>query len=248
MTADHIISASYGNDSIALIQWARERRLKNVVVAYCDTGWAAPGWDQRVDEGEALAKRYLFDTVRIRSMGMEDLVRHKQAFPGNAQQFCTAHLKGVPFLRWVDAVDPLCEAAILIGKRRAESRKRANTPEFVESSEYHGGRRVWHPLFQHTDDERNALLSRAGFVELPHRSQECSPCVNANRSDFRLLTPEQVARVRQLEQEIGKTMFRPQRFKAKGIDEVMRWAWSERGKFVPEDEDEGCGSPFGCRT
>jgi len=38
---DYVIFASYGNDSIALIQWAHEHNLKNVTVAYSDTGWAA---------------------------------------------------------------------------------------------------------------------------------------------------------------------------------------------------------------
>lgn len=38
---EHLIFASYGNDSIALIQWAHERGLPDVHVAYGDTGWAA---------------------------------------------------------------------------------------------------------------------------------------------------------------------------------------------------------------
>lgn len=37
MSPDYVIFASYGNDSIALIQWAFEHRLQNVVVAYNDT-------------------------------------------------------------------------------------------------------------------------------------------------------------------------------------------------------------------
>ena len=39
---EHVIFASYGNDSIALIQWAHERDLTDVAVAYSDTGWGAP--------------------------------------------------------------------------------------------------------------------------------------------------------------------------------------------------------------
>ena len=41
---EHLIFASYGNDSIALIQWAHERSLPDVHVAYTDTGWAADWW------------------------------------------------------------------------------------------------------------------------------------------------------------------------------------------------------------
>ena len=49
---EHVIFASYGNDSIALIQWAHERGLTDVAVAYSDTGRAAPWWPDRVEQAE----------------------------------------------------------------------------------------------------------------------------------------------------------------------------------------------------
>jgi len=52
MTYDHFIFASYGNDSIALIQWAYEKQLKNVAVIHSDTGWASPTWEERVTKAE----------------------------------------------------------------------------------------------------------------------------------------------------------------------------------------------------
>jgi len=215
-----------------------------VIVVYIDTGWAAPTWEQRVVEGETLAKSYGFETHRIKSMGFEELVRHKKAFPANGRQFCTMHLKGLPFLHWIDEEDTDNEFIICIGKRRAESKKRESTQEFIESSEYHGGRTVWHPLYKHTDDERNSLVTQTGLSILPHRSQECSPCVNANRSDFLLLDKEQVERVNSLEVEIGKPMFRPKRFNAIGIYGVMVWA--KHGCKSKRDKTEDCGEPFGC--
>lgn len=245
----NIISTSYGNDSMALIRWAYVNKLPDVTVVYCDTGWAAPGWDKRVAECEEVAKNYGFKVARTKSMGMEELVRMKKGFPGNGQQFCTAWLKGIPFLEWADKYDPEQKAVVLIGKRRAESRARAQTPEFIDESEYHGGRKVWHPLYKHTDDERDLLLIEAGIPVLPHRSQECSPCVNANRADFMLLTQDQIERVNDLEVEIGKPMFRPKRFGAVGIYGVMVWAkhGRKRGGTLDPLEDEGCGAPFGCR-
>ena len=244
----NIISASYGNDSIALIQWAHEQEMSNVTVAYCDTGWAAPGWDIRVAAGEVLARNYGFATVKIKSMGMVELIKMKKGWPGNGQQFCTAHLKGIPFLIWLDGLDTEEKAVVLIGKRRAESRARAQTPEFINTSEYHGGRKVWHPLYAHTTHERDELVIRSGMELLPHRSQECSPCVNANRGDFMLLTQDQIEYVNELEVEIGKPMFRPKRFGAVGIYGVMVWAkhGRKRGGMLDPLEDEGCGSPFGC--
>lgn len=242
----HIISASYGNDSVAMIQFAREANLGNVTVAYCDTGWASPDWPARVIEGERLAKRYGFDTVRPKSIGMAELVRMKKGWPGNGQQFCTAHLKGLPFLQWADEFDPECLGVVMIGKRRSESEKRKDIPEFIDASEHHGERRVWHPLYLHTDDQRNALLTRAGFAVLPHRSKECSPCVNANRDDFVRLTPGEIERVSDLEAEVGKPMYRPKRFGVIGIHGVVTWAKSGRDRKSFDDEESECASLFGC--
>lgn len=244
----NVISSSYGNDSVALIQWAHEQKLENVTVAYCDTGWAAPYWPQRVALGESLAWKYGFKTVRCKSIGMAELVRIKSGWPGNGQQFCTAHLKGIPFLEWIDVADPSCSAVVLIGKRRVESEARKNTPEFIESSPYHGDRKIWHPLYAHSDEERNALLARAGFEPLPHRSLECNPCVNANRADFQRLTDGEIERVSDLEAEIGKPMFRPKRFNALGIHGVIVWAKDGRTRQSIDNEEAECSSLFGCGT
>jgi 3'-phosphoadenosine 5'-phosphosulfate sulfotransferase (PAPS reductase)/FAD synthetase len=154
MTANrYVISCSYGNDSRAMIQWAHESGIDlfgQVTVVYCDTGWAAPSWAEEIATGEALAHRCGFETVRLTSIGMEELVRTKSGFPGNAQQFCTMFLKGLPYLQWLDEIDPQRTAVTMVGKRREESAARANTPEFVYESEYHGGRTLWHPLYTHT--------------------------------------------------------------------------------------------------
>lgn len=243
-----VVSTSYGNDSIACIQWAKETEQKHVVAAYSVTGWAAPWWAQRVAKGEALAHSYGFQTVRIESLGMADLIRDRKGWPGNGQQFCTAELKGFPFLDWIEEADAGHAATVVIGKRRAESKKRANTTEFIESSEYHGGRRVWHPLYLHSHEERNELVRRAGFEVLPHRSLECNPCVNANRGDFLRLTRGEIERVNDLEVEIGKTMFRPKRFGALGIYGVIQWAKYGRDRGDIEDEEAECGSMFGCEV
>lgn len=249
---DFVISASYGNDSMAMIEWAHESGLQNVVVAYCDTGWASPWWKNRVSEGEALAQRLGYKTVQLQSMGMEALVRMKKGFPGNGQQFCTAWLKGLPFLQWIDEADPECKAVVMVGKRRDESEDRKDTPEWLDDSEYHGGRRLWHPLYLHSEAQRDALLNRAGVEVLPHRSDECSPCVNANRDDLRRLSQHQKFRLMALENEVQQPMFRAAKHAgAHGIEQVIQWAKYSPGQFKLGQDDlfiTGCGSPFGCGT
>ena len=246
----NIISSSCGNDSVAPIQWAKENDLPDVVVTYLDTGWAAPSWQKRVDEIKVWTENLGFKFIIIESMGMEALVEIKKSFPSNQYQFCTQHLKGVPFLTWIDDYDKNETAKVLIGKRRVESKARADTPEFIKNSEYHGGRTVWHPLYLHTDEQRNELLNRAGIEVLPHRSQECSPCVNANKSDFLLLEPAQIKRVSEAEVKLGKPMFRPNRFNALGIHGVITWAkYGKRKMRLDPDEIEigaSCDGHYGC--
>jgi hypothetical protein len=246
----NVISASYGNDSKAMIQWAFENDIENVTVTYIDTGWAGEGWQELVSAGECWVRSLGFEPVTITpAVQFAELIKHKSGFPNQRYQWCSGLLKGVPFLNWLDEKDPGGEAAVFVGKRREESRERAATP-CVTWSEYHGGRMLVHPLYAHTEADRDALLRRAGFEPLPHRSRECDPCVNANRADFRRLSDVDIAKTAALEAEIGKTMFRPARHGgATGIAQVMDWARCSHGKYKQDQDDpfsEGCGSSFGC--
>ena len=248
-----VASLSYGNDSIALMQWLHENkalsRLGRVLCAYSDTGWAAKEWPARVERGEAVAKSYGFEPHRSESTGFGPLARLKKGFPRNGMQFCTTELKIKPVTAFLEVVDPSKEATIAIGIRREESEARSQWPEHIEDSEKHGGRDAWFPMVRVLKAERDALIGRAGFEVLPHRSKECFPCVNSNRADLRLLTDERVNELEALETSMGftgkgkpRTLFRPYRHGgAVGIREVVRWANSERGGYVPSNE---CDSGF----
>jgi len=246
----NVISTSWGNDSKALVQWAHETGLQDVICVYIDTGWASDSWIDEVSKGEALASRYRFKTLRIKpEMQFAELMQMKKGFPNQRFQWCSGLLKGLPFLSWIDEFDPDCKDIVIIGKRREESAARSATPEFIDSSDYHGGRTLWHPLYMHDENMRNDLLKRAGCDVLAHRSHECHPCVNANREDFKLMNHKDIKKVADLEQLVGKTMFRPAKHNgAKGIINVVEWA--KRGKYIDGHDDmfpdAGCGSPFGC--
>ena len=252
----HVLFCSYGNDSIALIQWAHERGLKDVVCLYSDTGWSASWWIDRVAKGEALAAGYGFTTARTASEGMLALVKRKRGWPGagGQGQFCTAELKVVPALKWLDANDPRKESTALTGVRRSESTHRSDAPEHVTESERHGGRELWQPLVRHTDEMRDALLHQAGFEVLRHRSLECYPCINANIDDIRLLSEDRIRLIDITEKDLGFTkkgkprvMFRTARRKgAVGIRAVVQWAAAPRPRdqmqMFPAECDSGyCG-------
>lgn len=239
-----VISSSYGNDSCALIQWAYDAGLDmvdNVTVCFIDTGWAGEGWLERVTKLESWVAALGFEVVHLKAlMGFEELMAHKRGFPNQRYQWCSGILKGLTFLNWIDELDPEAKALVCIGKRREESKERAETPEFLPDSEYHGGRTLWHPLYLHDEAQRDALLAKAGVTPLPHRSQECAPCVNANRADFLLLNESEIQRVEDLEKKVGKTMFRPKRYESqlypngcKGIRQVIQWA--HKAPLAPDE-------------
>lgn len=248
----YVIFASYGNDSIALIQWAHEQGLRDVTCLYSDTGWAADWWLGRVEMGEALAASYGFATARTESEGMLALIKRKKGWPagGGMGSFCTSELKVIPALNWLKANDPEGDAVCMTGVRREESTHRSDAPEHVSDSERHGGRDLWQPLVRHTDAMRDELILRAGWVPLPHRSMECFPCVNANIDDLRMLTEDRIELIDITERDMGMTgkgkprvMFRPARHKgAVGIRNVVEWASCLRER----DQMEMFGSGAGC--
>lgn len=240
---NYVIFASGGNDSVALVEWAKERGLASVTVCHSNTGWASPAWPERIRIFSEYVRACGFDFTQIESVGFESLVLQRKGFPANRPKFCTYELKIKPACAWLDNADPDKEAICLLGIRREESRARAQWPEFISESPNHGGRDVWSPLVRVTEAERDDLIRRTPIEILAHRSRECSPCVNSNREDFRMLPVCDIEKVEKLEAVIGKPMFRTQRFRgAKGIREVLRWAWSDRGKYSAEPED--CGSGF----
>jgi len=249
----NIIFASWGNDSLALVQWAIQHKLDNVIVAYSDTQWASKEWPGIVNKREEFARLAGFKTVRIPSEGMANLVRRKKGWPGCRKfQFCTTELKILPAQQWLATIDPDKEAMCLTGVRRCESKERADWPEYLMESEKHEGRELWSPLVDFSDAQRDALIANAGFSPLPHRSMECFPCVCSNRTDLRMLTADRITEIEIMELQMGttskdnlRTMFRPYRHMgAIGIREVHKWAMSDHGKYQPAGQvcDSGfCG-------
>jgi len=252
VTLPLIVNASYGNDSIALIQLCHEVRAQNVTIVFHDTGWARHSWKDRVAAGEAWAKSLGFGVSRTSSVGMESLVRARKAWPRQGMQFCTTELKIKPAIKWLDEHDPERKGICLIGVRRAESANRASFPRMLHDSANHGGRLVLAPMVDFTDDQRDAFIHRAGFEVLPHRSMECAPCINSNKADLRELTEAEIAAIERLETDLGttskgkpRTMFRPYRHMgATGIREVVRWAHTDRGQYDPTEGAGNCDTGF----
>lgn len=243
-----VIFSSYGNDSVALIQWAYQAGLRDVAVVFSDTKWASPEWMERVHRLEWWVEGLGngFWTDRTTSIGFVELARQKKAFPTQQFQWCSYILKIEPGERWLTENDPDRRAVCLVGVRREESESRKSFPHHLANSGNHGGRVMLAPFSELSENERDELLKRAGVTPLPHRSMECAPCINSNRADIRALSEREIDSLEELERDMNdrfgptkngkpRTFFRPHRHMgAVGIREVKRWADAPRGKFVPK--------------
>ena len=203
----HIIFGNYGTPTLALIQWAYEQQLPELSMVSVNTAWAAAGWQSQLEQGQKLAAGYGIQVVELKpKMGFAEQVRDRQEFPSRKFQWCPLFLKGLPFLEWLDEVDPRCLSTIVLPKRR--SVVNPELPEFIGSSEHYGERRVWQPLFAHNEVAMETLVTRAGFIYTPHqRSLECDPCIYDEDIDFQRLSEEDRVKLSALEAEIGKPMF-----------------------------------------
>ena len=244
---NYLAACSGGNDSIALIQFLYQRDLEFGVV-YNDTGWAAEGWNDRIDVIRRWCEQRDISFFITQSEGMEALVRRKKGWPMPASnmQFCTAALKEEPTIKLLDEIDPDKELTICTGRRRLESQNRSDLPQYQDESPKHGGRECWNPLYLHDEAMRDTLILAMGFTPLSHSSQECFPCVCANKTDLAAIPKDspRIDYIEAIEIDMGftrnekpRTMFRPYRVGGGvGIRQAVDWGHGERGyksDFVP---------------
>ena len=250
--AKHIIIANYGNDSVALVQWARVAQLADVSVVDVDTGWAAPSWSERVAHCQAWVSDCGFTPVQLTpAMDFIALMQARGEFPTPQFQWCANYLKALPILDWLDQTDPRGEAIIMLATQPNRSLPGKPVPEWIEASEHFDERRLWQPLYQHTLTQRNALIAQAGFSVLPHRSLECDPCVNSDANDVLRLDNSVLARTAALEQQLAHPMLDPQLYQGQpDLYQAVEQLHQQGKQFIPMEQsvlfDAGCGSPFGC--
>lgn len=240
----YIINGNYGNPTIALLQWAYENALPAVTVLSVDTGWAATAWNVWMEQVQDYARACDFSSKVTKSrVDFANLVRDRQNFPTQKFQWCAGILKGLPLLDYLDSIDPQCEATILMGKRQLDLLHYGELPEFIEESDHFGGRRVWHPLRLSDDATFYALIKRAGFAPLPHRSLECDPCIHNTVRDFQRLSEQDVLKLQSLEKEMGRSMFE---LPIENIQQQAKTSVDSSLQNIQQAFYKSCGSPFGC--
>lgn len=247
----NIIFGNFGNDTMALLQWCITQKLTDLTMVSIDTGWAAPQWTERVTQAEQWCITHDIAWVRLTPKAQfVELMQAQKQFPSRKFQWCANFLKALPFLDWLDQtdIDPDAEATILLGRRREHGRSSRTLPERMEENEHFGDRRVWHPLYAHTQNQRDQLIVEAGFEVLPHRSLECDPCVNSDLNDVLRLDQSVVERTTRLEQTLGKRLLDTALYQEESTLAAALTHYTQKAYQVPERDifEMGCGMPFGC--
>jgi hypothetical protein len=225
-----------------------------VTVVSWNTGWADEHWERRVEKGFFFAERcgFAHQTLTARA-SFDQLVLDRGEFPTAKFQWCATLLKGVPLLQWLNQVDPDRKAQIIMPARRSAKPVYAQLTERIEECEHYGGRDVWHPLLEMSNEARDALILEAGFSVLSHRSLECDPCIHSGREDFARLSANSCVKTDQLEKKIGKVMFPiPVIGQASALaSDIGSHVARARRNGMMEDNllptpQGGCGAPYGC--
>jgi len=145
----------------------------------------------------------------------------------------------------VEQYDPQGTATVLIPRLNADQNSESPADEFIDCCEFHGNRKVWLPLVNHTLEARDQLLQRARLAPLPHPSLECAPCINSTVAMLQRLTPDEIEKVAELEDDLEAPLFNPDDCNgAIGIVDVVRWAQSANGDAL--QYRFGCSATFGC--
>lgn len=189
----------------------------------------------------------------------ELLATLKGTFPFSGMSFCTEFLKQAPQRRWMreNLGDESFER--YSGVRRDESEGRKNTP-FLQHDDYFDCD-LHCPLADWTKEMCFEYVRAAGedvnpLYRLGMNRVGCNTCVKSGKEEIREWAarfPEEVGRVREMEQRTGLPYFR---FKVKGkdafVDDVVKWSKTSRGgtamslPFVEADADAGrCASKYG---
>ena len=201
--------ANFGDDSIALIQWAHQNQLRDVHVLSVDTGWQADAWQSRVLQARDWIQSLSFEHHHLKAEhDFKALVTARKQFPSQKFHWCAGFLKGLPILNWFEENDESLEATILLASRRKMSKACGDLPKAVEAAERYDERLIEYPLVNYDLKMRDALIAKTPFKKaLNHRSLECHACIYLTKTEVATFTPEDIKRVEKLEKKIGSTMF-----------------------------------------
>lgn len=257
MLINHI-GVSGGKDSTALLLWAVHESgydPNSLDVTFCNTH---NEHQITYDYIQMLSEKVWPITILEPELGFFELAKKKKRFPSAKARFCTIELKVKPTLRHIQALhEQGNEIRLHTGIRAGESFDRSKMVERgVDDKTW---LEVYRPLLRWSLSDVWAIHEKYNIPKNPLYGLGCErvgclPCVMSKKKEIARIaefSPDTIARIRRAEDEsIGPTGNRasffmnkvPKRFRTKdciqkngkkikvsGIDDVIRWAQTEKG-------------------
>ena len=202
--------ANFGDDSIALIEWLRQKNLdEKAIILSIKTGWESDDWLKRVELAQQWLKSLGFEHQHLNAENPFDkLVETRGQFPSQQFHWCAGFIKGIALLNTMEDLDEDFEATVVLPHRRNMSLRYADLSEWQTEAERYDHRKVWYPLYQHSVEMRDQLIANTPFkTPLNHRSLECQPCIHHTANDHQRIAVKDIRKVIDLEHTIGQSMF-----------------------------------------
>ena len=225
----HLVGVSGGKDSLVVLEKVlKEIQPEGFVVPFFhETKWEHPLTYKTL---ERIEEFYGIGILVLDSDGIEKLIRKYKIFPSWRKRFCTRQCKIFPFKSFLRALEKLSPSKVVIwlGKRRDESKARANTQEveiFEPREETTWGRysfaiEIRNPLAFITEGEVWEIIRKRGLPVNPLYQQGfnrvgCFPCLISEASIRRVCqlalegdpyAKEVWEKLKSLERELGKSI------------------------------------------
>jgi len=239
----YIVSVSGGKDSTACILWALENLNKNnLEFVFIDTKWEHELTYKYLDY---LEERLNIKIHRLETIGMLELCKQKKFMPNRVMRFCTEYLKIKPFNEYLfkNYIEKNIDFIVIQGVRRFESKKRENTPVFVEIKQIYNRKsfivKTLYPIAYWTDKQVFKYLQSKNIEPNPlykkgFKRVGCFPCVYESKQSLKLIANEDfyINRLRNLEKTISTLVGKEVKFFTKKLDyELMSKSLFEGGIY-----------------
>lgn len=212
-----VISISGGKDSKATLIVSLPLLLKvvkpsQIKVIFCDTGWEKNETIEELNTIKTRLKEFNIEFLTLTNLkypnGMTDLIKHQKAFPSMMAKFCTYKLKMIPALDYYKKLSFNGFSVIsLVGKRRDESKDRANTPD-KETYEYKDFTfDTYYPIADWNETDVYSHLDETWGIPLSYFDGNirvgCDECFLSDLKSISLMSEDKIKKMEKVEEEIS---------------------------------------------
>ena len=215
----YVISISGGKDSKATLIVSLPLLLEvvnpsQIKVVFCDTGWEKY---ETIQEIETIKDRLQEFDIEFLSLsnpkypnGMTDLIKSKKAFPTRMIKTCTQLLKMIPAVEYYKSLNDSGHKVInLVGKRRDESKDRANTPDSENYPYRDWSFDIYYPIADWTETDVYSFLDESWGIPQSYfngnKRVGCDECFQSDLKSISLMSEDKIIKMQDVELEVSKS-------------------------------------------